>query len=227
MLRTTVSDRFGDLLARLLPGGLAAKAVNLFGLKVPTPPETLAGSIIEMTGSLMRQLDETVAKWPDALKKDAAGMVLGDDVAAEILCAFYAQAVAVLSEREPDDEQAFSQVYTSRTFDEMRRLLPQAGNSFEELVHETSDLYFNDHPTLAELAQQMPDYVFPPELEKVQNMKHWMVTFSLKVQIRTLGKMRVTNKHIVHDVLKIVINTSFLHSIKFFERLRPVLDGPA
>ena len=172
----------------------------------------------------MRQLDDTVAKWPDSLKKDAAGMVLGDDVAAEILCALYAQAVAVLSEAEPRDEQAFFQIYTKKTFDDLRRLPPEADNSLRELAHETSDLYFNDHPTLAELAERMPDYVFPPEIEKVRDMKHWMVTFSLKVQIRTLGKIRINNKHVVHSLLKIVISTYFLHSIKFFERIRPVLN---
>ncbi len=173
----------------------------------------------------MRQLDETLAEWPDALKKDAAGIVLGDDVAAEILCALYAQAVAVLREGEPDDERAFFQIYTAKILDELRRLLPEVGHSFQELVHETSDLYFNDHPTLAELAQQMPDHVFAPELKNVLDMKHWMVTFSVKVQIRTLGKMRISNKHVVHALLKIVISVYFLHSVKFFERLRPVLDG--
>jgi hypothetical protein len=226
MLRTKASDRLGDFLMKFLPADLCTKAFGLFGLKVPTSPENLAGCIIEMTRSLMRQLEETIAKLPEALKKDVAITSGGD--ASEILCALYAQAVAALGEHEPSDEQAFFQIYTAKTFAELLSLLglpPEAEGSFRELAHETSDLYFNNHPSLAELAQEMPEYAYAPEVEKVRGTNDWMSTFSLKAQIRVLGKMRISNAHLSHPLLKIVIATAFLHSMKFFVRLRPVLEG--
>lgn len=226
MLRTKASDRFGDVLMKFLPADLCTKAFTFFGLKAPISPENLASCIIEMTRSLMRQLGETIAKLPEALKKDVA-VTSGDD-ASEILCALYAQAVAVLGQDEPSDERALFQIYTAKTFAELLSLLrlpPEAEGSLRELAHETSDLYFNDHPSLAELAQEMPEYAYAPEVERVKRMDDWMSSFSLKAQIRVLGKMRISSAQLSHPLLKVVIATAFLHSMKFFARLRPVLDG--
>jgi len=223
MLRTTVSDRFGALLTKLLPDSLAIKAMNLLGLKVATSPEFLAACIIDMTRSSMQLLAETVAKFPDALKKDAAGMCLGDDVAAEILCAFYAQASVVLREGLPDNESTFFKFYTAKTFDEVCKLFPMANGPLRELAHGASDLYFNDHPTLADLADQMPDYVFPSEVKSVLDMKDWGATFLLKAKTRIMEKVRIGTKRVVFIPLSLVIGTGFIHSVEFFRRLRPVL----
>jgi hypothetical protein len=224
MLKTRVSDSFGDLLAKFLPSNLATKAVNLFGLKVTTPPRALAECIVEMAGSLTRQLDQAVAKWPDALKRDALScIVLGDDATREIVCAFYSQAVAVMHQGNRQDEVMVFQIYTAKTFDEVCRQLRVTDNSLRELGHETSELYFNDRPALSELAQRMPDYVFPFEVKNVLDMNHWMAAFSLKAKIRILGRLRVNNQHAVYTPLSLLISTCFLHSIKFFDRIRPAL----
>jgi hypothetical protein len=224
MIKTRVSDSFGDLLAKFLADNLATKAMGLFGLKVATPPRALAECIFEMAGSLTRQLDQTVAKWPDALKRDALScMVLGDDATREIVCAFYSQAVAVMRQGKPQDELMLFQIYTAKTFDEMCGLLRVPDNSLRELVHETSELYFNDRPTLAELARQMPEYVFPFEVKNVLDMNHWMAAFVLKAKIRILGGLRVNNKQVVYTPFSLLISTCFLQSIKFFGRIRPAL----
>jgi hypothetical protein len=225
MLETKLQDKFVALLSKLLPDGLTRTAVNFFGLKIPITPAALATSILSLTVSLMRQLDKTVADFPEALTKDAVGVGLGIDVASEILCGLYAQAVAVLREGEPDDEQYFFQLYTAKTFDELCKQVSETIHSIRELEHETSDLYFNDHPSLAELAEQMPDYVFKSEVKQVQDMNNWMAAFSLKAEIRVLNKMKLSNKRLCYPILKIVIGTGFTHRMTFFKTLRPILDG--
>jgi hypothetical protein len=122
---------------------------------------------------LTRQLDQIVVKLPDALKRDALScMVLGDDATREIACAFYSQAVAVMSQGNPRSEVMLFQLYTAKTFDEVCRQLRVTDDSLRELGHETSELYFNDRPSLAELAQRMPDYVSPFEVKNVLDMNH-------------------------------------------------------
>lgn len=182
---------------------------------------------MSVTSSLIRQLDETITKFPEPLKRNAVKTGWADDVVAEILCALYSQSVAILLEGEPEDERTFFQIYTAKTFDKLRKVIPatNAGVPIQELIHETSDLYFNDRPNLAELAQQMPEYASELEVKKVQEMNHRMAAFSLKAKIRILGKMGVSTRNMAYDLLGITIQTYFLHNIKFFERLRPVLDG--
>jgi hypothetical protein len=150
-------------------------------------------------------------------------MVLEDDATREIVCAFYSQAVAVMRQGKPKNEVVLFQIYTAQTFEEVCRLLRVADNSLRELVHETSELYFNDRPTLAELAQRMPDYVLPFEVKNVLDVNHWMATFALKAKIRILGRLRVNNEHAVYTLFSLLISTCFLHSIKFFDRIRPAL----
>jgi hypothetical protein len=50
-----------------------------------------------------------------------------------------------------------------------------------------------------------------------------MTAFALKAKIRILGSLKVNNQRAVYTLFSLLISTCFLHSIKFFDRMRPTL----
>jgi hypothetical protein len=227
MLRKTYSDRFGEILLHLLPEKLASKASKTFGLKVPTSPTALADSLIMMAGMLGKSLDEAISAAAVKFPKAVTPNVSHDACLIEIVCAMYAQAAAILGSGVPEEEQPFLQIYTAKSFEELRLHLPDknAAAAIQELVHETSNLYFNDSPSLTELAEQFSDYARKSDVKKVQDMNSWMATLVKKAEIRILAVYGVKTKHsVVHVVFTNLIASYFVHSMDFFKTLRPVLD---
>jgi hypothetical protein len=230
VLKAKLSYQLYGLLTRVLPNGVSSKAIRALGLKIPITPANLAVALVAQAGALVEQMDEAVALSPDADPSQTVKRDVGEAVTAEIICALYSLAIAALGEDEFASERSVFQLYTAMTFEELRKLL-NATEEFEipirVIADETANLYFNDKPTLAELARRLPEYVFEQELDKVEGMNNWSASVSLKAQIRILARMHATTRSFAHELLSITIQTYLLNSIKLFKQFRPALIDPA
>jgi hypothetical protein len=230
VLKAKLSYQLCGLLTRILPNRISSKAIAILGLKIPVTPANLAATLVTQAGILIKQLDEIVTRFSDADPSYAVKQDAGEAVTAEIVCALYCLAVAVLGQDEFAAEQSIFQLYTATTFEELHKML-NAAEEFDipirGIAHETANLYLYDRPSLADLAQRFSDYVVEPDLKKVKEMNNWSVSFSLKAQIRILVKMHATTRSIAHELLAISIQTHLLNSAKLFKQLRPALVDPA
>lgn len=230
MLKAKLSYQLYGLLTSVLPYGVSSKIISAIGLKIPVTPANLAAALVTQAGILIKQLDETVTDFPDADPSQAVKRDVGEAVLAEIISALYCLAVAVLSEDEFASERSVFQLYTATTFEELHKLLNATAEfdiPIRVIAHETANLYFNDQPTLADLARKFPEYVLEHDLKHVEGMNNWSASFSLKAQIRILVRMHATTRSIAHELLTISIQTHLLNSIKLFKQFRPSLTEPA
>lgn len=224
-------ERFGDLLVQSFPYSLHAKASKFLGLKTRTHPDMLAASLIEMSRILTQTLSEAtvlaVLNAADSARHRVAEARVGDDVEIEILCALYHQSVAILGARVSDDEASFIQLYSAETFHELRKQLPATSPwaSIQDLSDETFQLYFNDRPTLAELARKFSEYTLQSEVKEALEANSWMTNFAMKAEIRILARIGArSEEYALHLFLRNLILKHLFRTKGVFEGLRPVLD---
>jgi hypothetical protein len=165
----------------------------------------------------MQSLEKHIASFreghPMDLKApDAQGMMAATF---ETFTALYCLAVAVLA-RNADGiwspDKPLFHWYTARTFDLLQTALKEGGVvGFKELVDECTELYLHGRPTLAEFAEQMPDYIFnAAELQPALAKNNWNLTFYLKAKtcilrrlgVSTVGSCQPSLKKLVLRTLK-------------------------
>jgi len=239
MSRATLSYRLFHATFKVLPEPIASKVVKFLGLKIPTQPSLLAAALCRVAGGvaviLGEQLDKNDDERATVLRSDFAGALL------EVLTAYYCLAVAVLGKDELAQEPKSWNIYTATTFGEIKKLLNEMESSapkegkprligicqegvLERATHEATELYLHDKPTLAELRQAMPDYVWGGELAVI-NSNDWFSTFLLKAQARILGKLGVKWQSTQYLILGIHIKSQFISCAKLLRDMRPVFIG--
>jgi hypothetical protein len=114
-----------------------------------------------------------------------------------------------------------------RTFDLLHKALKESGVvGFRELVDECTELYLHDRPTLAEFAEQMPDYILHvAELQPALARNNWNVTFYLKAKTRILWRLGINTKQLLgYMPLSSLLGHRLLAALKMFQQLRPAFD---
>ncbi len=148
-------------------------------------------------------------------------------VFAEILCANYCLAVAVLSHDEFAAQPDLWKIYTARTFDELKVLLAEMNLSapVENIIDEAIELYLHDKPSLVESVKMMREFMLGAEIDIVSARGDWTSVFLLKAQTRILRMMDLRSREIT-SFLEIT-DLSKAHYIQYLRlvlrKLRPVL----
>jgi hypothetical protein len=216
---------------RALPTGLAARVCSLLGLKIPTAPGTLAATLLMISGSSSKELEEQVLKinQGNADFEVSAFQRRAQDILVELLCGFSWLALSILSRDEYRAEPNLFQVYTLRTFEQLENLLEdeQLVAHFRQIGEETRELYLYDRPTLRELAATngVAGY-FEEVIGRSEREQNWFGTYILKAEIRIASKLPVSFRSIYYLSCAYAIGFLFLTSVDAFRRLRPVLVEP-
>ena len=226
MLGSKLSTALSVFIFKILPNTMACWVARTFGLCMPASPAALVLVLRDLTVGIMKGLEKDAASLADIKGADAEQ---AKAAILEIFAALYCLAVAVMA-RNADgiwslDRPVF-QWYTARTFDLLQKALKEGGAAgFDELVDECTELYLHDRPTLAELAQQMPEHMFnAAELQPAIAKNNWNVTFYLKAKTRILWRLGVSTKELGYFPLSYSLGHRLSTAWKFFEQLRPAFD---
>lgn len=195
--------------------------------KLPVTPPLLAGSLLMMAGNLMKAIERDVFKGSDSTSETEALGVLG-----EILRAYYCLAVAVLGEDEFASNLTVYNLYTAKTYEELKQLVvkkaPRAIS--EKMMDEATVFYLQDKPPLAEYVEIMRQYCLGSELERARrpDPRVWFYRFMLKVRIRIAAALRIVSRDdfLRFETLTIVVSKSLLASADAFRAMRPVIRDP-
>jgi hypothetical protein len=228
VLRAKISLKFAGLVGRLFPQEIASSLVKALRLKIPTTPIALAATLLAMTDSIIKGLEKTKSDLESngIVAKGSIGRT--DEVTGEILWALYCLAVAILGEDEFAAEKSIFRLYTARAFEELEGLLSESpsksltGNSADEAIN----LYMRERPSLTEMAQQMSEYVSSVEVQKVEEMKNWSASLSLKAKTRILFRLGVTIDNVAAELIGMSFQIPLLNAIELFRKMRPVFVEP-
>lgn len=203
----------------------------------------LAACLVWMAGSLLSELGKEADKWQTAGSSRAS---IGMATFLEILSAHYCLAVVTIGGDEFAAEPISWNIYTAKTFEEIEALRQKTNEKepkdqtfptqdikirtsevgstlgFAGVCDAATELYLHDKPTLTELANGMPSFSLPSEVEKIKAMNSWTCTFTMKAQIRILGTMGIRTANLLYVVLALVIWSSFTAATRLLKDLRPV-----
>jgi hypothetical protein len=202
------------------------KVASLLRFKAPVTPPLLAGSLLIMAGNMMEAIKRDVFEGADFTSEKEALGVLG-----EILRAYYCLAVAVLGEDEFASNLTIYNLYTAKTYGELKHLVDEKapGAVSEKMMDEATVFYLQDKPRLAQYAETMRQYYLGNELERATNPDPgvWFYQFMLKVRIRIAAALSIVGEDLFRFLtLTTVVSSRLLASAKAFRRMRPVIRDP-
>ncbi len=228
MLRAKISLKFVGLVGRTLPQGIASSLIKALRLKIPTTPTAFAATLLAMTESIVKGLEKTKNDLDADGIVPRGSLAKAEPAGGDVLWALYCLAVAVLGEDEFASEKDVFQVYTAKAFEELQCLLSESPTMAlaRNLAEEAINLYMRDLPSLTEMAQQMPQYVSNAELQKVEEMKNWSASLSLKAKTRILFRLGISVDNLAAELIGMSFQIPFVNAIEMFRKMRPVFVEP-
>ena len=226
MLRARLSYQLFGIMRRNLPTGLTTKIAGFLGLKAPTTPALLAGSLILQSrlimkdaGSVLVEINRENTQFQFPLPARQA-----EEIAVELLCALYCLALTILGQDDFAAEPNLFQLYALQTQEELEGLLEeqQAAALFKKIGLEARALYLSNSPTLRELANMKGVKYFDEMITKAEREQNWLATYMFKAQIRITDKLPVGPRSIWYLPSAHFFGTALLTRVDFFKTLRPV-----
>jgi len=230
MLRARLSYQLFGLVVRTLPGGLAARVNGLLGLKVPTTPKMLAGTLMTMSGHFLMDIEKGLLKVnegdPDFKGRLSPGLTW--TIGMELLCALTWLGLHVLNQDDFGAEWDLFELYVVKTLEELKGLLKDKQHValFEQIAQETRDLYLLDRPTLRELVDATGVNWYGELIDKAEREGNWMATYVFKAETRITGKLPIAPKSIYYLPSARHFGLTLLASMGAFKKLRPVFVAP-